>query len=121
MIKARGDQIGQVFEGLGNFWQKILAPKRVYILGYFCLKQFFYIFALISSLKALFSIGILRSSEGVWCRCFGLSNSFDVDILSFLGFCNCFGYFFQNLGNFLFNPPIKVPWTVRTIISLLIL
>ncbi len=75
-----GDQIGQnfiiwaTFETPNRFFGGggILAQKSIGILGNFFLEQIFYIISLISSLKPLFVVGILR-----------LSKWFDSDVLSF--------------------------------------
>ncbi len=72
------------------------------ILENFCLKQNFYIFTIISSVKAWLVVAILRVQMWYDVIFLNFKLSFDGDILAFwLG--QCFGYFFQNFGTFFHN------------------
>jgi hypothetical protein len=68
-VPARGTRLGEIF---GENSRIVAQSTGGDILGYFCLKQCFYIFTIISSFKAWFVEAILRVQKGL-----------DVDALEF--------------------------------------
>jgi hypothetical protein len=83
------------------FWKRWDSHQKGNILSNFVQKQFFTFETLITSLKIWFVEGIFRLKSGLNGMFWTFNLSSDVDILAFFWLGNCFGYFFQTLGDYL--------------------
>ncbi len=87
---------GLLFKGPGNFWGTVVAKKSGNVLGYICLKHFFTFSH--QQFQSMICCRYLYFEIELYCRCIGI-----------FCLCDCFGYFFQILGNIFFSI-IWSPW-----------